>query len=92
MPMLKKRKGEKPSATAVRTEMTAMKKGKLHSGSKDGPKVKNPKQAIAIGLSEARKRGAKVPEKEDKKGSAIAAFKKKSNKDAHRTKRNLGRK
>ena len=88
MPMLKKRKGEKPSATAVRTEMTAMKKGKLHSGSKDGPKVKNPKQAIAIGLSEARKRGAKVP---DKKESAVMAFKKKSNKDAHRKKRNLGR-
>ena len=88
MPMLKKRKGEKPSATAVRTEMTAMKKGKLHSGSKDGPKVKNPKQAIAIGLSEARKKGAKVP---DKKEPAVMAFKKKSNKDAHRKKRNLGR-
>ena len=92
MPELKKRKGEKESQRSVRTEMTAMKKGKLHSGSKDGPKVKKPKQAIAIGLSEARKRGAKVPEKEDKKGSAIAAFKKKSNKDAHRMKRNLGRK
>ena len=29
--------------------------GKLHSGSKKGPKVTNPKQAIAIGYSEARK-------------------------------------
>jgi hypothetical protein len=30
-------------------------KGKLHSGSKKGPVVKNPKQAIAIALSEAGK-------------------------------------
>jgi len=89
MPMLKRRKGEKKSARAVRTEVTKMKEGKLHSGSKTGPKVTNPKQAIAIGLSEARKAGAKVP----KKGaSAVAAFKKKSNKDAHRLKRNIGRK
>jgi len=89
MPLLKKRKGEKKSAQAVRTEMTAMKEGKLHSGSKSGPKVTNPKQAIAIGLSEARKKGAKVPEK---KASAVMAFKKKSEKDAHRMKRNIGRK
>jgi hypothetical protein len=56
MPMLKPRKGEKPSSTAVRTEMTKMKAGTLHSGSKTGPKVKNRKQAIAIGLSEARRK------------------------------------
>jgi hypothetical protein len=31
-------------------------KGELHSGSKQGPIVTNPKQAIAIGFSEARKR------------------------------------
>jgi len=43
--------------------VTAMKKGQLHSGSDKGPKVTNPKQAIAIGLSEARKAGAKVPAK-----------------------------
>lgn len=30
-------------------------KGKLHSGSKKGPLVSNPKQAVAIGYSEARK-------------------------------------
>ena len=35
--------------------------GTLHSGSKTGPVVKNRKQAIAIGLSEARAAGAKVP-------------------------------
>jgi hypothetical protein len=42
----------------VEREMKAMKQGKLRSGS--GAKVTNPKQAIAIGLSEARKAGKKV--------------------------------
>jgi hypothetical protein len=43
----------------VETEMREMKQGKLKSG-RSGKKVTNPKQAIAIGLSEARKKGAKV--------------------------------
>jgi len=34
--------------------MGEYKAGKLHSGSKSGPMVKNPKQAIAIALSEAK--------------------------------------
>jgi hypothetical protein len=38
------------------------KQGKLKSG-KSGKKVENPMQAIAIGLSKARKKGAKVPAK-----------------------------
>lgn len=37
--------------------------GKLHSGSKKGPLVENPRQAIAIGISEARKKGYKAPPK-----------------------------
>jgi hypothetical protein len=37
--------------------------GKLHSGSKKGPIVKNRKQAIAIALSEGRKSGEKIPKK-----------------------------
>lgn len=37
--------------------------GKLHSGSKKGPVVKSKKQAVAIGLSEARDAGAKVKKK-----------------------------
>lgn len=45
----------------VEETMHEMKKGKLKSGS--GKKVTNPKQSIAIGLSEARKEGAKVPKK-----------------------------
>lgn len=37
--------------------------GKLHSGSKKGPKVKNLKQAVAIGISEAKRKGYKAGEK-----------------------------
>lgn len=43
--------------------MREYKAGKLHSGSKKGPTVKNPKQAMAIALSEARKSGEKVVKK-----------------------------
>ncbi len=44
----------------MKEKMHEMKRGVLKSG-RSGKKVKNPKQAIAIGLSEARKSGAKVP-------------------------------
>jgi hypothetical protein len=37
----------------IKTEMKKFKSGSLHSGSKKGPIVENPKQAIAIALSEA---------------------------------------
>lgn len=37
--------------------------GKLHSGSKTGPKVTNLRQGVAIALSEARRKGLKVPPK-----------------------------
>ena len=50
------------AAKQVKTEMHEMKKGKLKSG-RSGKKVTSRKQAIAIGLSEARKKGAKVPKK-----------------------------
>ncbi len=55
MPFLKKKKNESTEQQAVRTEMHKRKRGTLHSGSKKGPVVKDRKQAIAIGLSEARK-------------------------------------
>ena len=52
-----------PSASKnVETEMKEMKKGTLKSG-KSGKKVTDPKQAIAIGLSEARSSGARVPKR-----------------------------
>ena len=60
----KKSSGRKYGAAAgkqVETEMREFKQGKLKSGS--GKKVTSRKQAIAIGLSEARKKGAKVPAK-----------------------------
>jgi hypothetical protein len=44
----------------IKTEMDEMKAGKLKSG-RSGKKVTNPKQAIAIAISEARKKGAKAP-------------------------------
>jgi hypothetical protein len=44
----------------VKTEMDEMKAGKLKSG-RSGKQVTNPRQAIAIARSEARKKGAKVP-------------------------------
>ncbi|MGY3213017.1 DUF6496 domain-containing protein [Mucilaginibacter sp. HD30] len=47
----------------VEKTMHEMKEGKLKSGS--GKKVTSKKQAVAIGLSEARKEGAKVPKKKD---------------------------
>jgi len=50
-----------PSKDKVGIVMDEYKRGSLHSGS--GSLVKNPKQAIAIGLSEARKSGAKIPKK-----------------------------
>jgi hypothetical protein len=45
--------------------------GKLHSGSKKGPEVKNPKQAVAIAMSEARKAGAKTPVKKFGNGGGV---------------------
>jgi len=56
------RKYSPAAGKQVETEMHEMHKGTLKSG-RSGKKVTNPKQAIAIGLSEARKKGAKVPEK-----------------------------
>ncbi len=50
----------------VEETMHEMKEGKLKSGKSD-KKVTNSKQAIAIGLSEARKEGAKVPKKASSK-------------------------
>jgi hypothetical protein len=52
----------KKSGKKVEKVMHEMHEGKLKSG-RSGKKVTNPKQAIAIGLSEARKEGDKVPSK-----------------------------
>ena len=67
MPRTKKSSGRKYSkgaSKAVENAMRREKHGTLRSGPGGrGGKVKSRKQAIAIGLSEARKKGAKVPRK-----------------------------
>lgn len=50
----------KAASESVETAMRERKRGTLRSG-RSGKKVTSRKQAIAIGLSQARKRGAKVP-------------------------------
>lgn len=78
-------KYSKKSQQKVKQAMEEMKQGKLRSG-RSNKKVTNPKQAIAIGLSEARAEGAKVPKKK-----AASKSKKKSagrpKKAASKTKR-----
>jgi len=53
------------SGEKVRRAMHEMKRGKLRSG-RSGRRVRSRKQAIAIGLSEARRAGAKVPRKKSR--------------------------
>jgi hypothetical protein len=69
-------KYSKKSQDKVEKSMHEMKRGKLRSGS--GKKVKSRKQAIAIGLSEARQEGAKAPKKASSKKSAAKKASKKS--------------
>ena len=76
--MATKKKSTKAQKKVGRV-MHEYKHGELHTGSKKGPKVKNRKQAIAIGLSEARRAGASVP---PKKGSKKAASKKATKKSS----------
>lgn len=56
----------KTAQRKVRRAMHERKHGKLRSG-RSGKKVKSRKQAIAIGLSEAREKGAKVPRSSKRK-------------------------
>ena len=62
--MARKRRYSRAASKDVEREMRKFKRGKLMSGkSGRGGKVKSRKQAIAIGLSEARKKGKKVPKR-----------------------------
>ncbi|HEX5170418.1 MAG TPA: DUF6496 domain-containing protein [Cyclobacteriaceae bacterium] len=61
-------KYSKKAQSKVRRAMREMKEGKLKSG-RSGKKVTSRKQAIAIGLSEAREAGAKVPKKTSKRST-----------------------
>jgi Family of unknown function (DUF6496) len=58
----RKRKYSRSASRDVEREMHKYKRGKLRSGRRGkGGRVKSRKQAIAIGLSEARRKGKKVP-------------------------------
>jgi hypothetical protein len=80
-------KYSKRSQDKVEKAMHERKHGTLKSG-RSGKKVKSKKQAIAIGLSEARKEGAKMPKKKSskKKGASKKGSKKKSSKRSSRKK------
>jgi len=70
----------KKAGKKVERAMHEMKRGKLKSG-RSGKKVTSRKQAIAIGLSEAREAGGKVPSKKGgKKGGKKRSSKKSSKK------------
>ena len=76
------RKYGKSASKRVASAMRRRKKGTLKSG-RSGRKVTSRKQAIAIGLSEAREKGAKVPRKRAaKKGGRKSAAKKGGRKSA----------
>jgi hypothetical protein len=63
------RKYGKKASRKVKKVMRERKRGKLRSG-RSGKKVKSRKQAIAIGLSEARRSGAKVPKKRKRRSKS----------------------
>lgn len=62
------RKYSKKASEEVKKAVRKQKKGTLKIG-KSGKKVTSRKQAVAIGLSEARKKGAKIPKKKSTKSS-----------------------
>lgn len=65
------RKYSRGASKSVKSAMHRRKSGTLRRGkSGHGGKVKSRKQAIAIGLSEARKKGAKVPKKKSSRSKS----------------------
>jgi hypothetical protein len=78
-------KYSKGAGKSVKRAMHKKKSSSLKSGS--GRTVKSRKQAIAIGLSEARKKGAKVPKKGAKKTARKSAKKTSSRKTARKRSR-----
>ena len=74
----------KKSQDKVEKSMHEMKEGKLKSG-RSGKKVTSRKQAIAIGLSEARKEGGKAPKKAASKGAKKSSKKSAPKKTARKS-------
>ena len=82
----KKRRYSRSAGDDVEREMRRYKKGTAKSGPGGrGGRVKSRKQAIAIGLSEARKKGKKVPKKASKRKTAKKATKKTAKKTSKKT-------
>ncbi|HEX9213723.1 MAG TPA: DUF6496 domain-containing protein [Bradyrhizobium sp.] len=82
----KKRRYSRSAGDDVEREMRRYKKGTAKSGPGGrGGRVKSRKQAIAIGLSEARKKGKKVPKKASKRKTAKKATRKTAKKTSKKT-------
>ena len=75
----------RPQKKTVKRVMHEYKHGELKTSR--GKKVKSRKQAIAIGLSEARRAGKKVPKKKTAKKTAKKSTKKSAKKSAKKTSR-----
>jgi hypothetical protein len=87
------RKYGKAASKSVKRAMHKRKSGTLKSGKGRHPKVKSREQAIAIGLSEAREAGAKVPRKRtSKKGGAKKSSAKRSSAKKSSSKKSSRRK
>jgi hypothetical protein len=83
----KKRRYSRSAGNDVEREMRRYKKGTAKSGPGGrGGRVKSRKQAIAIGLSEARKKGKKVPKKASKRKTAKKTAAKKTSKKTSKRK------
>jgi hypothetical protein len=80
------RKYSKKASAKVGRAMRERKRGTLRSG-RSGRKVKSRKQAIAIGLSEARREGAKVPKKKTARRASSKKSASKTRKAGRKTKR-----
>lgn len=77
----KKRRYSRSAGSDVESEMRRYKKGTAKSGRGGrGGRVKSRKQAVAIGLSKARKKGKKVPKKASKRKSAKKTSSRKTSK------------
>jgi len=84
----KKRRYSRSTGSDVASEMRRYKKGTAKSGRGGrGGRVKSRKQAIAIGLSKARKKGKKVPKKASKRKSAKTTSRKSSRTSSKRKSR-----
>ena len=88
-----RRKYGKAAGKRVESAMKRRKKGTLKSGKGGkGGKVKSRKQAIAIGLSEAREKGAKVPRKKSSSRKKSSTRKKSSSRKKSTRKKSSSRK